>query len=320
MFLQGTIGMIVGLAILTISILGYWSYNTIAGWINDAPQVGPELLSWLNSFRFPGGQVLFPALGIFLVVWSGALMAKRSWARIVGIAISVFVVFHLFALAILVIPYWDGPVMAQYRWWIAAIWLVLLSLSIYQVYHLVAPATELQFAAQYINQRVVTQCDRCGKPLDSRGRCPNCEAPASETSESPAPQRAAQAEPQRPATTSTQPKSAPRQAPPPQATSGPGSEVPLARLVDAEGKPTVMRRFPFRVGRAPENDLVLEDATVSGQHAQILYQSGQFAVEDKGSTNGTYVNGAKVERSRLETQAEIEFGRVRFTFEITADS
>ena len=45
------------------------------------------------------------------------------------------------------------------------------------------------------------------------------------------------------------------------------------------------------VGRDDDdNDIVLADRTVSGQHARLLWQQGRWLVEDLTSSNGTYVN------------------------------
>jgi phosphoserine phosphatase RsbU/P len=55
-------------------------------------------------------------------------------------------------------------------------------------------------------------------------------------------------------------------------------------------------QFPLQseravMGRHPDCDLVLESASVSRQHAQILRDRDQFYVEDLHSRNGTFVNG-----------------------------
>ena len=48
---------------------------------------------------------------------------------------------------------------------------------------------------------------------------------------------------------------------------------------------------PLRIGRAPENQVVLGDAYASGRHADIVTHQGGRAVRDLGSTNGTRLNG-----------------------------
>ena len=48
------------------------------------------------------------------------------------------------------------------------------------------------------------------------------------------------------------------------------------------------------VGRDPTNDLVLESSAVSREHAAVTFQDGRWYLEDRGSFNGTYLNGTRV--------------------------
>jgi pSer/pThr/pTyr-binding forkhead associated (FHA) protein len=48
------------------------------------------------------------------------------------------------------------------------------------------------------------------------------------------------------------------------------------------------------IGRDTTNDLVLESAAVSREHASVTFQDGRWFVEDRGSFNGTYLNGTRV--------------------------
>jgi hypothetical protein len=59
------------------------------------------------------------------------------------------------------------------------------------------------------------------------------------------------------------------------------------------------------IGAAPECDLVVPVATVSGRHCRLSKASGQFLLEDLQSTNGTYVNGR-----RITTQVPVQPGDV----------
>ena len=56
--------------------------------------------------------------------------------------------------------------------------------------------------------------------------------------------------------------------------------------------------FPFRMGRAPDNNLVLRDTRVSRNHAQIARNDGHYILEDLGSRHGVWVNAERVEKSR----------------------
>ena len=67
--------------------------------------------------------------------------------------------------------------------------------------------------------------------------------------------------------------------------------------------------FPFRIGRAPDNNLVLRDSRISRNHAQICHDDGNCVLEDLGSRHGVLVNGERVVKSRvLHGSERIEFG------------
>jgi hypothetical protein len=69
------------------------------------------------------------------------------------------------------------------------------------------------------------------------------------------------------------------------------------------------------VGRNPESNMVLADPNVSRNHAEIRPQGDRFVVVDLGSTNGTRVNGVRVDQRALEDGDEISFGNTRMRFE-----
>jgi pSer/pThr/pTyr-binding forkhead associated (FHA) protein len=66
------------------------------------------------------------------------------------------------------------------------------------------------------------------------------------------------------------------------------------------------------VGRHTESGIFLDDVTVSRQHCRILWENGELVVEDSGSTNGTYVNDARVDRATLTPGDVILVGRFHF--------
>lgn len=59
------------------------------------------------------------------------------------------------------------------------------------------------------------------------------------------------------------------------------------------------RRY-LRIGRLAENDVVLRDAQISRQHAELRLASGQWRILDLGSTNGLHVKGKRVREHHLE--------------------
>jgi pSer/pThr/pTyr-binding forkhead associated (FHA) protein len=66
------------------------------------------------------------------------------------------------------------------------------------------------------------------------------------------------------------------------------------------------------VGRHPDSDIVLDDVTVSRQHCRFDSHQERLQVEDLGSTNGTYVNEARVDVASLNPGDEVMIGRFQF--------
>lgn len=67
---------------------------------------------------------------------------------------------------------------------------------------------------------------------------------------------------------------------------------------------------PLTAGRGEGNDLALSDEYVSTRHARFVPHNGQWYVEDLGSTNGTYVAGARISRpTPVGTKSTVRLGR-----------
>ena len=69
------------------------------------------------------------------------------------------------------------------------------------------------------------------------------------------------------------------------------------------------------LGRLPTNDIPVEDAKASREHAKIYRQGGRFAIVDLNSSNGTTVNGKPVTKQVLEHGDVIAIGLVAMEFE-----
>jgi uncharacterized protein YkwD len=88
---------------------------------------------------------------------------------------------------------------------------------------------------------------------------------------------------------------------------------------------TDSREYPLdkntvAIGSHPSNDVVLDDITVSRRHATITRKLGRFQLADLGSTNGTFLNGARVRNPiGLKRGDEIKFGSARFAFVAAID-
>ena len=68
------------------------------------------------------------------------------------------------------------------------------------------------------------------------------------------------------------------------------------------------------IGRNPDCHLVLEDDFSSGRHARIFPAQGGWGVEDLGSTNGTFVNGERVDSEHLRDGDQVTIGRTSMTY------
>jgi hypothetical protein len=70
---------------------------------------------------------------------------------------------------------------------------------------------------------------------------------------------------------------------------------------------------PVRVGRADDNDLVLADPEVSRHHARLELDAQGWRAVDLGSTNGTWVNGVRLNAATIDAGDEVAFGGIRYT-------
>jgi len=82
----------------------------------------------------------------------------------------------------------------------------------------------------------------------------------------------------------------------------------LVFVQGSEQKNIVLNRSPFTVGRKVDKDLVIADPRVSRDHAQIMKDGLDFFIEDLGSKHGTFVNGERIQRQKLERGDRLEFG------------
>lgn len=66
---------------------------------------------------------------------------------------------------------------------------------------------------------------------------------------------------------------------------------------------------PVTIGRAPDNDIPIDNLAVSNYHARVYVEAGSLVVEDLNSLNGSFLNDIRVERSLLKDGDTILIGK-----------
>ncbi|MFC1850488.1 FHA domain-containing protein [candidate division CSSED10-310 bacterium] len=94
--------------------------------------------------------------------------------------------------------------------------------------------------------------------------------------------------------------------------------LPEARLVGAKG---LLSELEFKIladtiyiGRVSGNDVVLNDTSVSSQHAKITWENDNYIISDLESKNGISVNGKTVTKKVLRNSDKIKIGGTTFRF------
>jgi diguanylate cyclase (GGDEF)-like protein len=84
------------------------------------------------------------------------------------------------------------------------------------------------------------------------------------------------------------------------------------------GQVTTLKGRELNAGRLARSEIHLPFEGVSRQHARLVWKDGAYWVEDLGSANGTFVQGARVQRHRLSDGDVLQLGpRVVFRYSIT---
>ena len=97
------------------------------------------------------------------------------------------------------------------------------------------------------------------------------------------------------------------------------SPGPTLRIIRGEKTGTL---FPVQkemtIGRASNNGIVLKEPKISRQHAVIRKKGNRYAIEDLQSSNGLYVNGARVIEHFLHDGDEVQIGDFVLKFSNTS--
>lgn len=93
------------------------------------------------------------------------------------------------------------------------------------------------------------------------------------------------------------------------------SFIPQSGLV--QGGALAVRSPVVRIGQGTQNEIAIDDDTVSTRHAQLEFAAGAWKLTDLGSKNGTYLEGLRLEPDLpvvLNDGANVRFGAVKLQF------
>lgn len=83
-----------------------------------------------------------------------------------------------------------------------------------------------------------------------------------------------------------------------------------------DGRVYELTAAEIAVGRAVDNDVVLDDPSLSRKHARLYRRGpGELEIEDLGSSNGSYINERKIGRATFHAGDTVRFGELSFRVE-----
>jgi hypothetical protein len=91
-------------------------------------------------------------------------------------------------------------------------------------------------------------------------------------------------------------------------------------VLDVGGKRYPIVKSRTIIGRGSDADITVDDTGISRKHVEILWDGARAQVNDLGSTNGSELNGERVNKAPLLPDSVISIGRTRIVFRVLAQS
>ncbi|HKC51909.1 MAG TPA: FHA domain-containing protein [Myxococcota bacterium] len=86
------------------------------------------------------------------------------------------------------------------------------------------------------------------------------------------------------------------------------------------GSEVALERPRITIGRAKTSEVLIDDASISHQHAALELGSGGYRIRDLGSTNGVVVNGARLALAELKHGDTVALGQIELRYVVGARS
>jgi len=96
------------------------------------------------------------------------------------------------------------------------------------------------------------------------------------------------------------------------------AEGPQRLLIRSDGNTEFVHQLArrTRIGRGPDNDLLIDAQYVSRHHAVIMAGPVHTTVEDLNSTNGVFINGKRISRHTIKDGDRVTIGRMQFRYSV----
>src|SRR5215208_4026676 len=88
----------------------------------------------------------------------------------------------------------------------------------------------------------------------------------------------------------------------------------IVKLGDSIVQKNIFVKETIRIGRIPDNEIVVENLAVSRHHAVIEFSDGRYILSDLESSNGCFVNGVRVKKTELQDRDVITIGKHKLYF------
>jgi pSer/pThr/pTyr-binding forkhead associated (FHA) protein len=87
-------------------------------------------------------------------------------------------------------------------------------------------------------------------------------------------------------------------------------------VIEVAGTRYPLKRGRTVIGRGSDADITIDDSGTSRRHVEILWDGERAQVNDLGSTNGTTLNGERIQKALLPQDSVVQIGRTRIVFRI----
>ena len=96
--------------------------------------------------------------------------------------------------------------------------------------------------------------------------------------------------------------------------------VTWSAVIDINGKRHVLGKGVTVIGRGTDADVTVNDSSISRRHVEFTWDGSRAQVRDLGSTNGSRLDGVRLNVSALESGSVIELGSTRVVFHVVPET